>query len=163
MVSATKKVPGIEFQISLREVRRGSEWIGCEWKEVRATLYFSGKGTEWSLKKLAYAGMRSGVSLRDMNLAGNTVQLTSQMDGEYENYDLALPPRQSSEKSSDAFLAIDAILQATPITEVKLPEPIDPNATQAPDAVSTSAPAPAAPEQDAPGFDFNDGDDDVPF
>lgn len=168
MQSAQKKTPGIEFKISVREIKQGDEWIGVQWMEVNVWIYFSKMGNpEMSLRKLAFAGLRPGVGLRQMDLTGNTVQLTSKRE-EYngnfrEKFDLALPPRQPTEKSEDAFLAIDAILQAHPVSEVDLPEPIDPHAKQAPDAIDSSRAAPEGQDEEAPGFDFNDDDGDVPF
>jgi len=125
MESEKKKTPGIEFSVTLKEKNIDGKWEPIERMSRRFRMYFSqkpGADHSYSMKKLAFAGYK-GEGLAKMNLRGNGCEVWSKMEPdstgkEHENFELALPASGSkTEKSDDAFLAIDSILQSAPMPE----------------------------------------------
>jgi len=112
----------------------------------------SDKAMEFLLKKLRYAGFEKP-SFRDFNLAGSTVRCTCSHDlsSEYpENWDLMLPPRESTPLVHDPKLSkkMDALFGKA------LKEPIT-NSAESP--IETDV---EPPREDAP---ILPPDDEVPF
>ena len=117
MKSSKKQTPGIEFIVSVRQVKIGNDFKDCQWMEKTVTLWFPpGSDPAMNLRKLAFAG-HDGGSLRDMNLVGNTVELIGTMETyknrQRERFELGLPGRAASAPDDDAFAAIDAVLGAS--------------------------------------------------
>lgn len=121
MESANKGTPGLEFTVTLKTKKVGAKWEPIDHRDRRLWIYFpTGGDHSWSMKKLAHAGFKGG-SLKNMDLKGNDCEVVSEWEKyegkEREKFDLAFPGGQKSERSEDAFLAIDAILQSEPMPD----------------------------------------------
>ncbi len=138
MVSANKGTPGIEFTVTLTAKKTGAKWEPMDHRDRRLWLWFPPGGDHsWNMKKLKHAGFKGG-TLSQMNLAGNQCEVISDWEKyegkEREKFELALPGGQKSERSEDAFLAIDAILQSEPMPDdVSQAPPSQENFEQIPD------------------------------
>jgi hypothetical protein len=118
-VEAKTGTPGIEFEVDISQEKNGDGWVNCALMTRRVSLWFKAGGdNSYSLKKLRHAGWQGG-GMVGMDLTGNTAELVSKEE-EYqgqirEKWDLAFPPREETQVSDSAALAIDAILQSAPI------------------------------------------------
>lgn len=152
MKSSNKGTDGIEFVVDLHSAKYDNEWQPIEKITRRVNVWFpKGKSHEYSLKKLRHAGWTGG-GLAELDLVGKDIEVVGEMETyegkEREKFDLPLPPRGGSfggEKSEEAGLAIDAILQSAPVDLDAAAEA----EAQAP-AESSAAPAPAIDDDDVP-------------
>lgn len=123
MKSSNKGTDGLEFVVDLDQVKVGDEW-GPMGDPItrRVWLWFPrGKSHELSLKKLRFAGWNGG-SLGELDLVGKEVEVEGTLEkynGEdRERFDFPLPRKSGgfdgSDRSEEAGLAIDAILQSAP-------------------------------------------------
>lgn len=144
--------PCLELTIDVDEIKEGEEYVGCEPITRTVYLYFppgSEQAREISLRKLKRAGWAGGgLQSVEKELGERRVELISfeeLYNGDWKTkWDLPAGAFKS-ERSEDAGLTIDAILQSAPV---------EPGESAQPAAVGAKSSArPAAPIDD----------DDLPF